>query len=246
MLALLILLTCGRQAAAAVTEANGPAVAGAITATTFALAFSALWLGCSVAVADAAAGFWPKHRGHLDPNAFFADLGSRLGILIAACALGCAALLAIVYWGSGLKGSWFLMWGVMVMASIVGLLLGLLISTVVGNWQIAAPVVLACLVLMFALGGWLWPLGGKSLPVHLAAGLMPSRWAFENVVLLEAPQHAAPVSSAEKTSALERDLAEDYFPAETDRMGAMADTTALALMLFGMAVALVLASTRST
>ena len=137
MLAFLIVAISGRQAAAAVTEANRESVTQAIAATTFALAVAAVWLGCSLAVAELAGGAWPVHRREDTLESFFIALGSRLAVLVATCALGCTLLLAVVYWGAGLKGPWLPMWGVLMIASAVCLLVGLLISTVVKNWQSA-------------------------------------------------------------------------------------------------------------
>ena len=94
-------------------------------------------------------------------------------------------LLAIVYWGSGLKGPWLAMWGVLVMTSLVGLFLGLAVSTPVRNWAAAASVLLICFVAMIAFGGWIRPLPKMSPPVQLVAEAMPSRWAFEGLFLLE-------------------------------------------------------------
>jgi hypothetical protein len=244
LLAFLIVLASGRQASGPVTDANWASIAGAVTATTFALSLAAVWLGCSLAVAEAAAGSWPKHRDDLDPNSFLIAVGSRLAMLVAASALGCALMLAIVYWGSGLLGPWFPMWLILVLASTVGLLLGLLIGTFLNEWQTLAPALLGCLVLMAALGGWCWPLAGKSAPVHVAASAMPPRWALEGLLLLESPHHPPPTKAGSQESTPRQDLAEDFFPAETDRMGTAADAMALASMLIGMAGALVLSSSK--
>ena len=54
ILAFLIVAIFGREATAAVTEANGASVAQALAATIFALAVAAGWLGCSIAVAELA------------------------------------------------------------------------------------------------------------------------------------------------------------------------------------------------
>jgi pSer/pThr/pTyr-binding forkhead associated (FHA) protein len=245
VLAFLIVLISGRQAAAAVTEANWASVGKAITATSFALAAAAVWLGCSIAVAELAGSCWPGRRREADPvESSLISLGSRVGVLVSVCALGCALLLAIVYWGAGLKGPWLPMWGVMAMASTVCLLLGLSISAVVKSWQTVALGLLGCFALMTALGGWLWPLAGKGLPLTVAAGATPARWAFEGVLLLESPHHHPPAPEGGAASAPDRDLAEDFFPADTERMGSTADALALGSMLIGMAAALALASTR--
>ena len=47
---------------------------------------------------------------------------------------------------------------------------------------------------MTALGGWFWPLAGKGLPVAVAAGATPARWAFEGMLLLESPAHPSPAT----------------------------------------------------
>jgi pSer/pThr/pTyr-binding forkhead associated (FHA) protein len=244
VLAFLIVLISGRQAAAAVTEANWASVGKAISATSFALAAAAVWLGCSIAVAELAGGSRPRRRRETDLESSLLTLGSRVAVLVSVCALGCALLLAIVYWGAGLKGPWLPMWGVMAMASTVAVLLGLLAGTVVKSWQTVALGLLGCFALMTALGGWLWPLAGKGLPLTVAAGATPARWAFEGVLLLESPHHHPPAPADGAASAPDRDFAEDFFPADTERMGSMADALALGSMLIGMAAALALASTR--
>ena len=108
----------------------------AITATTFALALAAVWLGCSFAVAELAGRLMarPPPRGRL--GSVFHDsryapghhcLGLRNRVRRAA---GDRLL------GGGLKGPWLAMLGVL-MASVrrVAVLLGLLVSIVVKSWQ---------------------------------------------------------------------------------------------------------------
>jgi pSer/pThr/pTyr-binding forkhead associated (FHA) protein len=242
LLAFLIVLLFGSQASSAVPEAKWESAGRAITATSFALALAAVWLGCSLAVTEFAAARWPDRREQIDPESSIVSRVSRLAVLVSICAFGSALLLAIVYWGAGLKGPWLSMWGMLAMASTVGLLLGLLVSTAVKTWQNAALVLLGCFALMVTLGGWLWPLSGRSLPVSLFAGAMPTRWAFEGLLLLESPQHPSPAILDGAVSTPNRDLAEDFFPADSERMGTGADALALGLMLIGMAAALGLAS----
>jgi hypothetical protein len=136
------------------------------------------------------------------------------------------------------------MWGAMMVASAVCLLGGLLISTVVKNWQSVALASLGCLALMMALGGWFWPLPRSGAPVSWTMNAMPTRWAFEGLLLLESPHHPTSATALDPRSIPDQDLAEDYFPADSERMGLGADLTALGAMLVGMTVALTLASTR--
>jgi pSer/pThr/pTyr-binding forkhead associated (FHA) protein len=244
LLAFLIVVISGRQAAAAVTDANRVPVAQAIATTTFALAVAAVWLGCSLAVAELAAGAWRARSREATLESFFISLGSRLAVLVSTCALGCALLLAVVYWGAGLKGPWLPMWGVMMFASAVCLLVGLLISTVVQNWQSVALALLGCFALSTALGGWFWPLPRSGVPVSWAMNAMPTRWAFEGLLVLESSHHSTSATVDDPVPIPDRDLAEDYFPADSERMGPGADLTALGAMMIGMTFALTLASTR--
>ena len=121
-----------------------------------------------------------------------------------------------------------------------GLLLGLLVSTAIKSVQVVALVLLGCFAVGVILGGWLWPLPGRGLPVSLASGATPTRWAFEGLLLLESPLHPTPATSSDPASAPVRDLAEDFFPADSDRMGVTADAMALGSMLIGLAAAIAL------
>jgi len=232
ILAVLIVLLFGRQAAAAVAASSWESVARGIASTTFALAVAAVWLGCSLAVGEFAAGRSPGRQAGVDPAKSLVSFGSRLVVL---CTLGCTILLAIVYWGSGLKGPWLAMWGMVVMASLVGLLFAIAVSALLQNRATAAAVLLACLVPMVALGGCFWRLPGMSAPVRLAAAAMPSRWAFEGLFSLETAQHSAPAIPEGTGPTQNHDLVEAFFPAVSERMGPRADAMALGSMVIGLA-----------
>ena len=159
---------------------------------------------------------------------------------------GLRLLLAVVYWASGLKGPWLPMWCVMAIASAVCVVLGLLFSIAIRSWQIVAVAAVASFVLMTVLGGWFWSLPHSGPPVTWAMSATPTRWAFEGLLLLEAPYHPSR-QSAPGAAADDHDSAEDYFPAESLRMGPGADLTALGSMLVGMTlILLALAATRSS
>ena len=97
---------------------------------------------------------------------------------------------------------------------------------------------------MIALGGWIWPLPQMNPPVQLVAEAMPSRWAFEGLFLLETNQHRAVATPVEKGAARNHDLAEEFFPAGSERMGVTADAMALGSMLIGLAALAVFISGR--
>ena len=67
--------------------------------------------------------------------------------------------------------------------------------------------------------------------VRRVAEAMPSRWAFEGLLLLEADRRLPPEESEPNPN---RDLSEDVFPVESERMGVTADAMALGFMLIGL------------
>ena len=77
------------------------------------------------------------------------------------------------------------------------------------------------------------------------SSFLPSRWAFEGLVLLEADQRQVATSAGGSDPVIDHDLAEDYFPARTDRMGVKADAMALGAMFIGLAAAVAFISASS-
>ncbi len=227
----LIPLFLGRPASAA----NWQAVEQGIASTTFALALAAIWLGGSLAIAVVAPGRIPIHQAGIDRAKSWILFVKRIAVMAAFCFVGCAVLLAIVQSGSGLKGPWPAMWGVLVMTSLASLFLGLTVSGSVRSLAAATAVLLICFATMIALGGWIRPLPKMRLPLQYVAEAMPSRWAFEGLYLLETAHHSTPANLEERDTSRNYDLVEELFPANSERMGVRADTMALASMLIGLA-----------
>ncbi|HZW34250.1 MAG TPA: FHA domain-containing protein [Isosphaeraceae bacterium] len=243
-LGLFIVLVFGRQAAVPSTAASWPSVAQGVAATTFALALAAVWLGGSLAAwASFAQRSSARPEGSLEA-VLPASPGALYAILVALCVMECGILLAIVHWGSGLNGSWPAMFGVLGLASMVVLLLGLVVSSLMRNPATAVVVLLASFLAMTALGGGIRPMPSPGPVLRMAAAAMPSRWAFEGLLLLEAERRPAPMDPQPSEPSPVGDLAEDFFPAETERMGPSADAMALGCMLVGLAAALALISER--
>jgi hypothetical protein len=240
----MIVLLGGRHAANATAE-DWKSVGQGIAAASFALSAAAVWLGCCIGVAALAGGLWPVGMEKGGSEALLLTVGSHLVLPAAACAVGCALLLAIVYLGAGLQGPWLFMAALLVIASLAGMLLGLLISSVARSLQVVAVVLIGIFGLMIALGGWLWPIAGKGLPVSLAAGATPTRWAFEGLFLLEWPHHIGPMLHSGPLPAPDRDPVEEFFRATSERMGPQADAMALGSMVLGLAAAVALTSAKS-
>jgi hypothetical protein len=231
VIAVLILLVFGRQAAEPITATNWPAVAEGIASTIFALAMSAVCLGGSLAAWGSLAGRWSSGRGGSSESGMLAAPAWRFAAISGLLAAQCAVLLAIVHWGSGLKGPWMPMFGVLALASAVGLSLGFLVFSVLRTPVAAVAVLVVAFVAMTAMGGRIWRLSASG-PGSPIAAAMPSRWAFEGLLLLEGERRAPPDVSDETAGP---DLAEDFFPSNSDRMGPRADAMALGFMLIGLA-----------
>jgi hypothetical protein len=90
------------------------------------------------------------------------------------------------------------------------------------------------LVLLCLMSGLSPRLDEQPAAVRLLSGLLPSRWAFEGLLLLEERQ-PGPESDAGATQSGLSEAAETYFPAASERMGLKADVLALCLMLIGLA-----------
>jgi hypothetical protein len=145
------------------------------------------------------------------------------------------SLFAIVYWASGLRGSWLWMYFVVLMTAVIGLFLGLVVELLAPKRAIVATVLLAVFIFMAPLGGLLWPLSGMNPPMRLAAAATPVRWAFEGLLLLESDEHHAPEIPEATGNPLPQNLVESLFPANSDQMGVWADGLALGSMLIGLA-----------
>jgi pSer/pThr/pTyr-binding forkhead associated (FHA) protein len=218
VIAILIVLISGGQVGAANWESN----ARAIAATTFALALAAIWSGGSLAGAEVAVGHAPIR-----------DI-KRLAVLAALCAVACAVLLAFVDWGSGLKGPWLAMWGILTVSSLVGLALALAVASSVRNRVAVASLLQLCFLVMIVFGGWIWPLPKMIRPAQMLAESMPTRWAFEGLFLLESEKHSARAIPDGANPDVDGDFVEEYFPADSERMGPAADAMALSSMMIAL------------
>ncbi len=193
-----------------------------IASSAFATAAAAVWLGGSLAG-------WAFLIGRV-------TMPRMLGWLGAAAVIQCAVMLTIVRIGGGLRGPWMAEHGVLTLASAIGLALGWLAFSTVRKPVVAAAALLVAFAAMTAMGGRIWRLP-DSRPLAVIAVAMPTRWAFEGLLLLEDERPVNPGAPGP-------DLVEDYFPVERHRMGPKADAMALGFMLIGLAGASAFVTTR--
>jgi hypothetical protein len=127
------------------------------------------------------------------------------------------------------------MLGILVLAAAVGTALGLLISAVARTSEIAIALLPLAILPLMIFGGALQPPHKMHPALQRTCDAFPSRWAFEGLMVLEsdrrprAPAPDAPsVTASPPPDSASPDMAELYFPAESDRMGPRAAAIALA------------------
>ncbi len=232
IIAVVIVIASGRRPAEAITSDNWTIVGGAIADVAFALSLAAIWLGGTLAAWPAASGRLTA-RGDSSTATHPASLGANLLVLAALCVAQCFVLLLIVHAGSGLKGAWLAMLGILVLASAVGLSLGLFAFRAAPNRTWAAGALVLAFAVMVAAGGWIWPLAGANQVLQVSSALMPTRWAFEALLELEADARMQP-SLPDGAQSAPSDMVEPFFTAQGERMGPEADSLALGAMLISL------------
>ena len=195
--------------------------------SSFLLGLAAVWIGLSAGVFGLMLDLkYPEDRSIAS---FWL---TRAAILGAVCLGGCLLMQVVATATSSLAGSGLGSFAVLVLASWVGLAAGSVIVLVAPGRPAAFGALAAALVGLGLFGGGPWSLDRSASPIRLASNIAPSRWAFEGLLVAESDARPAPGPAGEARPT--RDLAEEYFPSETDRMGPRADAMALGSMLIGL------------
>ncbi len=199
-----------------------------VAAVLFGVSVAAVWFGLSSAVVLGVLGRERRQGGVRADSVLLAAVAA---LIQAALAWGVVAALA------GMRGPW--LWSLLLVAlgSVVGVALG---GLVVAGVARRALVVVACGLIMAAT--WLFGGGPGTLAsvapwARTVGGVVPSRWVFEGLLLLEAGARPGVEVAGAAVGKPLGDLAEDYFPAGTERMGPTADLWAVGLMGVGLAAA---------
>ncbi len=237
IIALLIALVFGNQASQEVTVENWPSVAGAVSTTVFLLALAALWFGCSNSAREIV-GEWAIYRRERMVNLKIPSyVGSKFTVLGGLCFVQCGVLLGIVHSFAGLSAPWIRMFLVLLLVSLVGLAIGLTVSSLARTSEVAIALLPLILLPMVILAGVMQPVHKMNGSIQVLSHVMPSRWAFEGLLLLEVDERptwvppAMPARSSGSPATEPKDMADEYFPADTERMGVLASCVSLMSML---------------
>lgn len=247
VIGLLVAGVFGGRAAAAADHASWPDTAQAVATTTFLLALAAIWFGCSNAAREIVAERAILRRERMVGLSLTAYLASKLVVLAGLGGIQCGILLAIVGRGCGLEAGAGNTWLTLFLAANVAAVLGLCVSALARSSEAAASVLPLVILPMVILGGILLPLADLPAPATILADAMPSRWAFEGLLVPEAEARPTlelpPVARDEDTAAPTHqredreparprveDLAEPWFPRTGWRSGADTPAWMLAAM----------------
>lgn len=238
----LLVLVFGKHAAQTIDDAHSWNMVVSATGTSlFVMAISAIWFGCSNAAREIV-GEWAIYQRERMVNLTLpAYVSSKLATLGIFCVVQCILLLAITYPGLRLDGSILYLYLTLLIASFIGMAMGLVISAIARTSEVAIALVPLTILPLLILGGALLPAHKMNAVVKLAATTMPSRWVFENMVLAEAydkPNALSPIgpflhTHKEKDDAEVKgiDLAEEYFPEEDERTGMIFSWVVISVML---------------
>lgn len=229
VVALLIAGVFGSKTTAEVNAGNWLEVSTASATTMFLLSLAAIWFGCSNAAREIVSERVIYRRERMAGLSTAAYLASKVSVLGLLCLIQCAVLLWIVGWGCGLVGEVLPMFRVLFLAAIVGVLIGLMTSALARSAEAAAGILPLVILPMVILGGILMPLNELPRAAEWASDLIPSRWAFEGLLVQESSHRPLMEVTA---------MADQWFPISTTtqpgwRHSAM--TPSLVLLAMGMA-----------
>ena len=244
VIALLIVVVFGKNARTPMETDNLDSVPVALATTVFFLALSALWFGCSNSAREIVSE-WAIYRRERMVNLkipFY--LASKFGVLGAFCLFQCIVLLVIVDLGCELATPWSWLLPVVFLSAMVGVGIGLTVSSFAKTSEVALGMLPLVILPMVILGGILLPIHKMPAIPETLAHAMPSRWAFEAILLSEAehqedvelppspedqPADQKGMTAANKPKMF--DLAEEFFPKDSYRMGSLAALMAVILSL---------------
>jgi ABC-type multidrug transport system ATPase subunit len=237
VIATLLVMVFGAKAQATADHESWSMVSQSVATTTFLMALAAIWFGCSNAVREIVCERAIARRERMVGMSLDAYLAAKIMALIGLCSLQCGCLLAVVGSGCALEGPPLRTFLILLLAATVAVAIGLVVSAVARSAEAASGLLPLVILPMVILGGILLPLPELPSPTAMLADAMPTRWAFEGILVPEAESRPAielPTGSTDEGRVETRvdDLAEPWFP--VDGWRSSLDTPAWMLAMFGL------------
>ena len=168
------------------TSDTWPKIGVNMATTLFVTALAAIWFGCS-SMAREIVTEWPIYRRErMVGLSIGAYVLSKMTVLLGIAAIQCLLLLTIVAPACRIDSPWLWVFTMLYAAALAGGALGLLISATLRTTEAASGILPVLLLPMIVLGGILVPLADLPVLTQPLAAAMPSRWAFEGLVVSEA------------------------------------------------------------
>jgi len=185
IVAVLIAVVFSKVLCAEPTLSSWPKMTVSMATTLFVTALAAIWFGCS-SMAREVVTEWPVYRRErMVGLSILSYAASKMTVLLGIAAIQTAMLVVIVGWSCRLESSWCYLWCVLYVAALAGGAIGLFISATLRTVDAAAGILPVLLLPMIVLGGILVPLGDLPKITLPLAAAMPSRWAFEGLLVPE-------------------------------------------------------------
>lgn len=159
---------------------------GKIATAQFLMVVAAVWFGCNNAARDIVGETIIFRRERMVNLRLPSYLFSKIAVLALLCLFQCTALLAIDYYVCKLSGPFGVLLAVLLLASLVGTVLGLFISALSPTTESAIALLPLLLLPFILLGGGIQPLHQMPQTARWIAAFTPTRWAYEANLLEEA------------------------------------------------------------
>jgi len=179
----------------------------------FLMVVAAVWFGCNDVARDIVGEWTVFQRERMVSLKLPSYVFSKLAVAAVLSLFQCLMLLGIVTLMCGLQADFLATLAILYLASLVGAALGLCVSARAPTTEAAIAMLPLVLLPVIALGGGLTPIDGMPNAMQQIAKVVPSRWAFEASLLLEAHKsHAENISDDTNPEKLGCDLADVQFP----------------------------------
>ena len=160
----------------------------------FLMVVGAIWFGCNNAARDIVGEWTVYQRERMVSLKLPSYVFSKLTVAGALTLFQCSLLLGIVTVACHLQANFFESLAVLYLSSLVGSALGLCVSAMAPTTEVAIALLPLVLLPIIALGGGIQPIREMPAPMRRVADIVPSRWAFEANLEIEA--HTQSVDSA--------------------------------------------------
>lgn len=151
----------------------------------FLLVVSAFWFGISNSAREIVAEKAIYQRERMVNLKIPSYIFSKYTVLGILCLIQCLILVGVLHPGLEYKGSFIQIVGVVFLSSLVGLSIGMLISSLTGTQQQAIGILPLVLIPVVILGGGMRSINDMPDEARILSYIAPSRWAYEQIIHVE-------------------------------------------------------------